>query len=263
MQESARLTWDEDVQWVQLLAEQPVQNLSPRFLDSHAKGRILAGSQPVMALWCLALNESAVCGQGVQMGQAPASMWDLPAMPRGCAAGTELLARGEPGSGMGKEPGSQLCCGCGAHQSLHGGVGAGKRRLCRRRCLGRGGSLAAMSSAGAMGSWHQGRAGPSQRRRLRGMLWIQRAAGPSAGSTSLGGMQVLEPGWGPGLCSSWEQFGAVQISAGLSCMRRSAVQAPGAADALRFSSLPVTTKRVAHRDFGPAAEQHRRALRAA
>lgn len=40
-----------------------------------------------------------------------------------------------------------------------GVLGLGERRLCRMRCLGRGGSLAATSCAGGMGSWHRGRAG--------------------------------------------------------------------------------------------------------
>lgn len=42
-----------------------------------------------------------------------------------------------------------------------GVLGLGKRRLCRKRCLGRGGSLAVTSCGGSMGSWQQGRAGPA------------------------------------------------------------------------------------------------------
>lgn len=53
-------------------------------------------------------------------------MGPAPVTPGGRGAGAELPARGEPSSGMGRQPSSQLGCGCGTHQSLRGGVGVGE-----------------------------------------------------------------------------------------------------------------------------------------
>lgn len=160
------------------------------------------------------------------MGLAPASTWDPPTTPKGCGAGTELLARGEPSGGMGRQPSSQLGCGCGTHQSL------------ARGCWGWGRDGAAESAASDAAAAWQRRAvleawgpgtkvglAPPRRRQLRGMLCgaagcprdalgFSRHLVPGTGSTSLGEMRVPEPGWG-----RWETFpagewfGTVQISA--------------------------------------------------
>lgn len=178
------------------------------------------------ALRCLARDESGVCRRGGRMGLAPASTWDPPTTPRGCGAGTELLARGEPSSRMGRQPSSQLGCGCGTHQSL------------ARGCWGWGRDGAAESAASDAAAAWQRRAvleawgpgtkvglAPPRRRQLRGMLCsaagcprdalgFSRHRVPGTGSTSLGEMRVPEPGWGRwGTFPAGKWFGTVQISA--------------------------------------------------